>query len=141
MEILTEDGIKKIYYKATLYPFVITEAGVNYRIHVIYNRDGNLKGFLLADAKKISFTDTDAIFARLLQEAPLTKLDYIKKVGEVKVIKSTTLKPSAKSGAKKGTTMIYVPNDWVELLGINSENSEVHAKMQGDIMIIKRKSN
>lgn len=140
MEILTADGIKKIYYKATLYPFVIIEAGVKYGIRIIYNRDGSLKGFLLADAKKLSLTDMDALFTRLTLEAPPTRLDYIREKGEVKDIKSTTLKPSVKSGAKKGTTMIYIPNDWAELLGLNQEDGKIHAKMQGDTMIVKRKS-
>lgn len=140
MEILTIDGIKKIYYKATLYSFTIEEAGIDYNIRIIYNRDGSLKGFLLADAKKLSLKDMDVVFARLVLEAPPTRIDFIRKYGEVKEIKSTTLKPSVKSGAKKGTTMIYVPNDWAELLGINEEDGKIYAKMQGDAMIVKRKN-
>lgn len=138
MDILTKEGVKKIYYKPSLYPFTFRDGEKSCKIHILYDKTGELKGFLLSDAKQISFTDIDAMYTRLIQEAPPTRLEYIRLEGEYKNIKTTTLKPSAKSGAKKGTTMLYLPSDWVELLGIDDNNSEVYAKMKGNTLIVTR---
>ena len=148
MEILTKDGIKKIYYKATFYEHTITkkekdsnnnEVIIKHKIKVLYNKEGELKGYLLSSVNMLGGEDMSVLYRTLESITPRTRKECIKINGEIKKIKTTTLKPSAKSRAKRGTTMLYLPNDWVDLLGIDENNTEVIAKMQGDALIIRNK--
>lgn len=147
MEILTKDGVKKIYYNATLYEHTITikkkdddnnDVSVKHTVKVLYDKEGVLKGYLLSSIKIFESKDMSALYRSLECITPATRKECIRINGEVKKIKTTTLKPSARSGSKRGTTMIYLPSDWADLLGVSQDNPEIIAKMQGDVLIIKK---
>ena len=82
VEILTKDGVKKIYYNPTLYEHTVlkkeidannNEVTIKHKIKVLYDKEGELKGFVLSSINMFSQIDLNSLYKKLEAKTPATK--------------------------------------------------------------------
>ena len=106
--------------------------------HVAYDRNGNLKGFIVNANNKKEIDAVTQIVNNLEQvNFPRTLKEYLRLCPESRHTKITYYK-SKRKGNSKGAK-ITIPVKWLKMMNLDEDNRNVEIKFNGEEIIIKKK--
>ena len=106
--------------------------------HVAYDRNGNLKGFIVNAKNEKEIEAATKILNNLEQvNFPKTLKEYLKLCPETRQTKVTYYK-SKRKGNSNGTK-ITLPVKWVKMMNLNEDNRNSEIKFNGEEIIIRKK--